>query len=112
MEAIGTWTLLRLFIGESARKGGRPVSELVVEKARDRGLAGATALRGVAGYGAHSLIHTAKLLDISSHLPVIVEIVDEEDKVRAFLPELRELVDEGMITLEKVEAIALRPRKA
>ncbi|HSG05761.1 MAG TPA: DUF190 domain-containing protein, partial [Nitrospiria bacterium] len=77
--------LLRIFIGESDRHGSRPLHEAIVEAARKRGLAGATVLRGILGYGANSRIHTSKILRLSEDLPVVIEIVDQADKIEAFL---------------------------
>lgn len=100
--------LLRIFVGESDKVGGRPVYELVVEKARERDLAGATALMGRLGFGAHSRIHTSKILRLSQDLPVVVEIVDTAEKIEAFLPELDGLIDEGLITIENVRVVFYR----
>ncbi len=100
--------LLRIFIGESDKADGRPLCEIIVEEARKRGMAGATALRGFLGYGANSRIHTSKVLRLSEDLPVVVEIVDAEDKIKAFLPELDKMIGEGLVTLEKVRIIAYR----
>jgi uncharacterized protein len=104
----GEAELLRVFIGESDRHHGRPLYEIIVEEARRQGLAGATVLRGTLGFGASSLIHTAKLLRLSEDLPMVVEIVDEPGKIAAFLPLLDGLVGEGLVTLEKVRVIVYR----
>jgi hypothetical protein len=95
--------LLRIFIGESDRHEGMPLFEWIVRKAREQGLAGATVLRGLEGFGAHSRLHTAKVLRLSSDLPVIIEIVDTIQKIEAFLPLIDGAVKEGMATLEKVD---------
>ncbi|MDP6779475.1 MAG: DUF190 domain-containing protein [Candidatus Latescibacteria bacterium] len=95
--------LLRVFIGESDKHEGQPLYEWIVHKARERGLAGATVLRGLEGYGAHSRLHTAKVLRLSSDLPIVVEIVDTEEKIESFLPLIDEAVDEGLATVEGVE---------
>jgi PII-like signaling protein len=100
--------LLRIFIGESDKHNGKPLFEAIVEEARDHGLAGATVLRGFLGFGANSRIHSSKILRLSEDLPVVVEIVDSEDRINAFLPELDEMVQEGLVTLEKVRVIAYR----
>lgn len=100
--------LLRIFIGESDRHGGKPLYEVIIRLARERGMAGATALRGILGFGANSHLHSAKILMLSQDLPVVVEIVDSPDKIEAFLPELDELITEGLITLERAEVIAYR----
>jgi len=110
MKLQGEARLLRIFVGESDRYGGRPLYEALVLEARRRGLAGATVFKGFMGYGAHSRIHTAKVLQLSEDLPVMVEIVDTEEKIRAFLPVLDEMVREGLVTLEKVEVIRYRSR--
>ena len=95
--------LLRIFIGESDRHESRPLYEWLVQKAREHGLAGATVLRGLEGFGAHSRLHTAKILRLSSDLPIVVEIVDTEEKIEAFLPLVDEAVSEGLATVEKVK---------
>ena len=100
--------LLRIFIGESDRVGGRPLYEIIVKEAHQRGLAGATVLRGVIGFGARSRIHTSKILRLSEDLPMVVEIVDTEEKIESFLPELDALIGEGLVTLEKVRVISYR----
>lgn len=100
--------LLRIFIGESDRADGRPLHEAIVTAARKRGLAGATVLRGYLGFGANSRIHTAKVLRLSEDLPIVVEIVDAQEKIEAFLPELDAMIGEGLVTLEKVRVITYR----
>jgi len=101
--------LLRIFVGENDKRRGRPLYEVVVEEARRRGLAGATVLRGTLGFGAHSRIHTAKVLRLSEDLPMVIEIVDAPDKIAAFLPDLDQLMNEGLVTLEKVRVLTYRP---
>jgi PII-like signaling protein len=101
-------TLLRVFIGESDQWHGRPLYEAIVERARDEGLAGATVLRGIEGFGAHSRLHTSRILRLSEDLPVVIEIVDGTERIHRFLPLLDEMVSEGMVTLESVRAIAYR----
>ena len=100
--------LLRVFIGESDKHGGRPLYEVIVQEARRRGLAGATVLRGTLGFGANSRIHTAKILRLSEDLPMVIEIVDAPEKIAAFLPDLDAMIGEGLVTLEKVRLIAYR----
>jgi uncharacterized protein len=95
-------TLLRLFFGENDHHEGMPTYEWIVRKARERGLAGSTVLRGLEGFGAHSRLHTAKILRLSADLPIIVEIVDTEAKIEAFLPVIDDAIQEGLATLEKV----------
>jgi hypothetical protein len=99
--------LLRIFIGESDKEPGRdrPLYEAIVRRAREAHLAGATVLRGPMGFGRHSRVHTAKLLELSTDLPVVIEIVDAEEKVDAFLPIVDELVTEGLVTLEAVRIV-------
>ncbi len=99
--------LLRIFIGESDREPGRdaPLYEAIVRRARESHLAGATVLKGPMGFGRHSLVHAAKLLELSTDLPVVIEIVDSDEKVRSFLPLVDELVTEGMVTMEAVRII-------
>lgn len=95
--------LLRIFIGENDRFRGKPLFEWIVQRAREEGLAGATVLRGIEGFGAHSRLHTAKVLRLSSDLPIVIEIVDTEEKIEAFLPQIDEAIEEGLATLENVE---------
>jgi PII-like signaling protein len=95
--------LLRIFIGENDRADGHPLYEAIVIKARERGLAGATVLRGPLGYGHASRLHSAKILRLSSDLPMVVEIVDAEDKIEAFLPLLDQMMSGGIVTVERVQ---------
>jgi PII-like signaling protein len=99
--------LLRIYTEEGRMSGHRPLYEDVVLKAREAGLAGATVLRGPMGYGHHARIHTAKILELSAKLPLVIEIVDTEDKVRAFIEQLRPIKDLGLVTLERVEVVHL-----
>jgi PII-like signaling protein len=108
MKSQSEGQLLRIFIGESDHWGGRPLYEAIVHRAREAGLAGATVIRGLEGFGAHSRLHTTRILRLSEDLPVVVEIVDEAAKIEAFLPTLDEMVAEGMVTVEKVRVIAYR----
>ena len=103
--------LLRIFIGESDKHGGLALFEWIVRKAREEGLAGATVLRGLEGFGAHSRLHTAKILRLSSDLPIVVEIVDTAEKIEAFLPLVDSIIDEGLATVEKVEVRFYRSGK-
>jgi PII-like signaling protein len=100
--------LLRVFIGESDRFEGRPLFEAIGHKVRELGLAGATVLRGTEGFGAHSVVHKASLLEMSTDLPIVVEIVDTDDNVRRLLPHLETMVQEGMITMEHVVVLTYR----
>ena len=97
--------LLRIFIGEADKCGGKPLYEAIVMKARELHLAGATVLRGPMGFGPSSRIHTAKILRLSEDLPLVIEIVDAEDKIDAFLPVLDEIMGSGLVTLEKVKVL-------
>ncbi len=103
--------LLRVFVGESDKHGHLPLYEAVVLKAREAGLAGATVLRGLMGFGRHSVLHTAKILRLSEDLPMVIEIVDSLEKIEAFLPTLDTMVSEGLVTLEKVRVIHYRTEK-
>lgn len=103
MRLSGTGKLLRIFVGESDRHGSEPLHEYLLRRAREHGLAGATVLRGMAGFGANSRLHSAKVLRLSADLPVVIEIVDTADKIESFLPIVDEAVDEGLATLETVE---------
>jgi len=100
--------LLRIFLGESDRADGRPLYEAIVLKARETGLAGATVLRSPLGFGATSRLHSAKILRLSEDLPMIVEIVDAEEKINAFLPALERMMGGGLVTLEKVRVLHYR----
>ncbi len=100
--------LLRVFIGESDRHQGKPLYEAIVLAARERGLAGATVFRGMEGFGAHSRIHTTRILRLSEDLPIVIEIVDTAEKIQAFLPVLDGMVDEGLATVEKATVIFYR----
>jgi uncharacterized protein len=104
----GTGLLVRIYIGESDHWHGRPLYQAIVEMLRERKIAGATVLRGIEGFGAKSHLHTTRILRLSEDLPVLIEIVDEEGRLRAVLPELDEMVGDGLITLERVEVIAYR----
>ena len=108
MKIEGDGQLLRIFVGESDRWEGRPLYEAIVRTAREHGLAGATVLRGIEGFGANSRIHTAKILRLSEDLPIVIEIVDQPDRIEAILPKLDAMVTEGLITLEDVHIIAYR----
>ena len=102
--------LLRIFVGESDRHDSIPLYEWIVRQARKQGLAGATVLRGLEGFGAHSRLHTAKVLRLSNDLPIVIEIVDTKTKIEAFMPTVDEAIQEGLATLEKVEIRFYRSR--
>jgi uncharacterized protein len=108
MKLSSEASLLRIFIGESDKIDGRALHEVIVEEVRKRGMAGATVLRGVLGFGANSRIHTSRVLRLSEDLPVVVEIIDSEENIEALLPELDKMIHEGLITMEKVRVIAYR----
>ena len=97
--------LLRIFFGEDDKLEGRPLYEAIVLKAREMHLAGATVLRGPMGFGASSRLHTTKILRLSEDLPLVIEIVDSEDKIDGFLPVLDGMMSSGLITLEKVQVL-------
>lgn len=115
MEISGSATLLRVFIGESDKIGHQPLYEAIVERAREAGLAGATVLKGVLGYGATARIRTAKILDLSADLSMVVEMVDEAGKIDAFQHALSELFDQadcgGLVTAEQVRVIRYLPER-
>jgi uncharacterized protein len=101
--------LLRVFIGEDDRSDGKPLYEAIVLEARAQGLAGATVLRGPMGFGHSSRLHTAKILRLSEDLPVVVEIIDSEDNIKAFLPKLDAMMTGGLVSLEKVRVLQYGP---
>lgn len=105
MQGLQPAILLRIYTEQGKRNGHRPLYEDIVMKARAAGLAGATVLRGPMGYGLHAVVHAAKVLDLSAKRPLVIEIVDAEDKIRAFLGELTAMGDLGLVTLEKVEVV-------
>lgn len=108
MKIEGEGKLLRIFIGESDRWHGRPLYEAIVQRVREAGLAGATVIRGIEGFGAHSRIHTSRILRLSEDLPVVIEIVDTPDRIDEILGVLDEMIGEGMVTVERVEVVAYR----
>ena len=111
MKLLSEARLLRIFIGESDKFEGRPLYQVIVERARRRELAGATVLRGYLGFGANSRIHSARVLRLSEDLPMVIEIVDEPERINAFITELDGLIGEGLVTLEKVEVLIYRQNK-
>lgn len=100
--------LLRIFVGEADKWRGKPLYEEIVLLAKKEGMAGATAIKGFLGFGCKSHMHTAKLLRLSEDLPVVIEIVDSEEKINRFLPYLDEMVEEGLVTLEKANVVMYR----
>ncbi|MFA5118176.1 MAG: DUF190 domain-containing protein [Candidatus Omnitrophota bacterium] len=103
--------LLRIFIDETDTWNGKPLYEELILLARKQGLAGATAIKGFMGFGCQSRLHTTKLLELSEDLPVIIEIVDSEEKINEFIPSIDTMVAEGLITLERINVIMYRARK-
>ena len=108
MKIEGEGKLLRVFVGESDRWHGKPLYQAIVERVRTEGLAGATVLRGIEGFGADSRLHTARILRLSEDLPVVIEIVDSAEQIERILPILDEMVGEGMLTLERVQIVSYR----
>jgi len=100
--------LLRIFIGEADKWNGKPLYQEIVELARKKGMAGATALKGFMGFGCKSHMHTTKLLRLSEDLPIVIEIVDSDEKIVQFVSDLDDMVSEGLITIEKVNVIMYR----
>ena len=107
----GERTLMRIHIGESDKWHGKPLHEVIVAMLRKQGFSGATVLRGVGGYGGSSIYHTDKLLRLSQDLPIVVEVIESQERIDQILPRLDELVDGGLITLEKVRVILYRATK-
>jgi len=101
-------TLLRVFIGESDTHDGRPLYQAIVQTLRERGMAGATVLRGIEGFGKSSVLHAAHILRLSEDLPIVIECVDTEDRVESVLADLDEMIGDGLVTLEKVEVRVYR----
>jgi PII-like signaling protein len=112
MKLAGSALRLTVFVGEDDRWHGKPLYTQIVHSAHAAGLAGATVLRGIEGYGASSRVHTERLLSLSADLPIAVVIVDAEERIRAFLPQLDELVTEGLVILDEVEVIRYVGRSA
>jgi PII-like signaling protein len=102
---VGEKVLMRIITGETKKHGHIPLYEALVELFRKEGLAGATVLRGVSGFGAHRVYHTHKLLELSSDLPMVIEVVDSREKIDAVMPKVDEMIESGLITLEKVNVI-------
>lgn len=104
--------VLRIHVGEEDMHGHVPLYEAIVRAAREHGMAGATVLRGVMGFGAHSVVHTAKILRLAEDLPLVIEIIDRADRIQSFLPVVDEMVTEGLVTIEKARVIAYREGEA
>ncbi|HJS74591.1 MAG TPA: DUF190 domain-containing protein [Vicinamibacteria bacterium] len=101
--------MVRIFIGESDRWKGRPLADALVERLRTEGFAGATVLRGLAGFGARSVVHTTRLLELSHDLPLVIEVVETEERVQRLQAILDEMVTDGLVTLEKVRVLKYKP---
>ncbi|HET7572120.1 MAG TPA: DUF190 domain-containing protein [Gaiellaceae bacterium] len=108
MRIEGEGKLLRLFIGESDTWHGKPLYQAIVERVREEGMAGATVIRGIEGFGADSHLHTSRILRLSEDLPVVIEIVDTPERIDRIVPILDEMVSEGMLTLERVQIVSYR----
>ena len=115
MQITGEAILLRIFVGEADRLQHRTLYELIVQAARANGIAGATVLRGMMGYGASTVIHTAKLIELSEDLPVVIEIVDTAEKIDNFIPVVNDLMNQcgrgGLVTTEKVNVLFYQPKR-
>ncbi len=109
-RALKTASLLRIFIGESDKWGGRPLYQAIVDAARAEGLAGASVFKGFLGYGRNSELHTANLLRLSEDLPIVVEIVDESPKLERFLRHVDRMMQDGLVTIEKARVLLHRAR--
>lgn len=107
----GEQVLVRIFVGESDHHRHRPLADALLERLRKEGFAGATVFRGIAGFGAHSVVHTSNLLRLSQDLPIVIEVVDTEAKVQELLPILDEMVPEGMVTMEKARVLRYRTHR-
>jgi uncharacterized protein len=107
----GEGKLLRIFIGESDKHGRKPLYQAIVETLREEGMAGATVLRGIEGFGANSHLHTARILRLSEDLPIVIEVADTPERIEAIMPKLDEMVSDGMVTLERVEVVAYRAQQ-
>ena len=108
MKIEGAALELRIHVGEADRWQGRPLHEAILARLLERGMAGATVVRGIEGFGHNAHLHTAKLLRLSEDLPVVIDVIDAADRIRAILPELDEMVGDGLITVQPVEVIAYR----
>jgi PII-like signaling protein len=112
VKLSGEGVLVRIFIGESDHWHGKPLYEAIVLRAREEGIAGVTVVRGIEGYGATSHLRTTRLLELSSDLPVVIEIVDHADRIESFMPKLDEMVGDGLVTTERVHIVTYRGSEA
>ena len=111
MKLEGEGKLLRIFIGESDKHGRKPLYQAIVEMLRQEGMAGATVLRGIEGFGAASHLHTARILRLSGDLPIVIEVADTAERIEAIMPKIDEMVSDGMVTLERVEVVTYRAQE-
>ena len=111
MKLEGEGKLLRIFIGESDRHGRKPLYQAIVEMLRQEGMAGATVLRGIEGFGATSHLHTARILRLSEDLPIVIEVADTAERIEAIMPKIDEMVTDGLVTLERVEVVTYRAQE-
>jgi PII-like signaling protein len=111
MRLQGTGKRLTIYCGESDRYDHHSLATAIVERARDEGLAGATVFRGIEGFGASSRLHTTRILSLSDDLPIVIQIVDREDRIRAFLPIIDEMLGDGLVTLEDIDVLTYRARR-
>ncbi len=111
MKLEGEGKLLRIFIGESDKFGRKPLYQAIVEMLREEGMAGATVLRGIEGFGAKSHLHTARILRLSEDLPMVIEVADTAERIEAIMPRIDEMVSDGLVTLERVEVVAYRAQE-
>jgi PII-like signaling protein len=105
MPETMTGKLLRIFVDEADHLNGKPLYEAVIEALREAGFAGATVLKGIEGFGRHKAVRAARSVEFSSNLPVVIEVFEQEEKVLAFIPKLRDMIDEGLLTLENVQVL-------
>ena len=108
MQLDGVGKRLTIYCGESDSFGHRPLANAIVERARDEGLAGATVFRGIEGFGASNHLHTTRILSLYDDMPIVIQLVDREDRLRAFLPIIDEMLGDGLVTLEDVEVLVYR----
>lgn len=100
-----TGKLLRIFVDEADRRSGKPLYEALIETLREAGFSGATVLKGIEGFGRCKAVHSSRAVDFSSNLPVLIEVFEQEEKILAFIPKLRDMIGEGLVTLENVQVL-------